>query len=321
MDILKEMIWPLAISFLMVVLMMPFIIRYFREKQMGQITLDVGPSWHESKSGTPTMGGVAFILSTVITAGLMVILNNGSSLTLLLLASVLVFYGLIGFIDDFIKLFMKRNLGLTSSQKFLAQVVIGVVFYLILVLNGFDNQLNIGFIQNVSLGYFYGIFAVIWMVGFSNATNLTDGIDGLMATTGTIAYGAYAYIAYTQEQWGILVFALSVIGGLLGFLIYNKKPAKIFMGDVGSLALGAGLAAMSILLKVEWTLLLIGLIFVIETASVMIQVAYFKKTGKRIFKMSPIHHHFEMDGWSEWKIVGIFGAVGLLMSILTIILL
>lgn len=321
MDILKEMIWPLAISFLMVVLMMPFIIRYFREKQMGQITLDVGPSWHESKSGTPTMGGVAFILSTVITAGLMVILNNGSSLTLLLLASVLVFYGLIGFIDDFIKLFMKRNLGLTSSQKFLAQVVIGVVFYLILVLNGFDNQLNIGFIQNVSLGYFYGIFAVIWMVGFSNATNLTDGIDGLMATTGTIAYGAYAYIAYTQEQWGILVFALSVIGGLLGFLIYNKKPAKIFMGDVGSLALGAGLAAMSILLKVEWTLLLIGLIFVIETASVMIQVAYFKKTGKRIFKMSPIHHHFEMDGWSEWKIVGIFGAVGLLMSILTIMLL
>lgn len=321
MDILKEMIWPLAISFLMVVLMMPFIIRYFREKQMGQITLDVGPSWHESKSGTPTMGGVAFILSTVITAGLMVILNNGSSLTLLLLASVLVFYGLIGFIDDFIKLFMKRNLGLTSLQKFLAQVVIGVVFYLILVLNGFDNQLNIGFIQNVSLGYFYGIFAVIWMVGFSNATNLTDGIDGLMATTGTIAYGAYAYIAYTQEQWGILVFALSVIGGLLGFLIYNKKPAKIFMGDVGSLALGAGLAAMSILLKVEWTLLLIGLIFVIETASVMIQVAYFKKTGKRIFKMSPIHHHFEMDGWSEWKIVGVFGAVGLLMSILTIILL
>lgn len=321
MDILKEMIWPLAISFLMVVLMMPFIIRYFREKQMGQITLDVGPSWHESKSGTPTMGGVAFILSTVITAGLMTILNNGTSLTLLLLASVLVFYGLIGFIDDFIKLFMKRNLGLTSSQKFLAQVVIGVVFYLILVLNGFDNQLNIGFIQNVSLGYFYGIFAVIWMVGFSNATNLTDGIDGLMATTGTIAYGAYAYIAYTQEQWGILVFALSVIGGLLGFLIYNKKPAKIFMGDVGSLALGAGLAAMSILLKVEWTLLLIGLIFVIETASVMIQVAYFKKTGKRIFKMSPIHHHFEMDGWSEWKIVGIFGAVGLLMSILTIILL
>ena len=321
MDILKEMIWPLAISFLMVVLMMPFIIRYFREKQMGQITLDVGPSWHESKSGTPTMGGVAFILSTVITAGLMAILNNGSSLKLLLLASVLVFYGLIGFIDDFIKLFMKRNLGLTSLQKFLAQVVIGVVFYLILVLNGFDNQLNIGFIQNVSLGYFYGIFAVIWMVGFSNATNLTDGIDGLMATTGTIAYGAYAYIAYTQEQWGILVFALSVIGGLLGFLIYNKKPAKIFMGDVGSLALGAGLAAMSILLKVEWTLLLIGLIFVIETASVMIQVAYFKKTGKRIFKMSPIHHHFEMDGWSEWKIVGIFGAVGLLMSILTIMLL
>lgn len=321
MGILNEMIWPFAISFVSVVLLMPLIIRYFREKQLGQVTREEGPSWHEAKSGTPTMGGVVFILSTVLTAIIVSVMGIGRSLSLGLLVSVLVLYGLIGFIDDFIKLFMKRNLGLTSSQKFIAQVVIGILFYVVILLNGFDNQINLGFVEQLSLGLLYGLFAVIWMVGFSNATNLTDGIDGLMATTGTIAYGAYAYIAFLQEEWGILVFALSVMGGILGFFLFNKKPAKIFMGDVGSLALGAGLAAMSILLHVEWTLLIIGIIFVIETASVMIQVTYFKKTGKRIFKMSPIHHHFEMIDWSEWKIVGVFGTIGLIAAILTIILL
>lgn len=321
MEILNEMIWPFAISFVSVVLLMPLIIRYFREKQLGQVTREEGPSWHEAKSGTPTMGGVVFILSTVLTAIIVSVMGIGRSLSLGLLVNVLVLYGLIGFIDDFIKLFMKRNLGLTSSQKFIAQVVIGILFYVVILLNGFDNQINLGFVEQLPLGLLYGLFAVIWMVGFSNATNLTDGIDGLMATTGTIAYGAYAYIAFLQEEWGILVFALSVMGGLLGFFLFNKKPAKIFMGDVGSLALGAGLAAMSILLHVEWTLLIIGIIFVIETASVMIQVTYFKKTGKRIFKMSPIHHHFEMIDWSEWKIVGVFGTIGLIAAILTIILL
>lgn len=321
MEILNEMIWPFAISFVSVVLLMPLIIRYFREKQLGQVTREEGPSWHEAKSGTPTMGGVVFILSTVLTAIIVSVMGIGRSLSLGLLVSVLVLYGLIGFIDDFIKLFMKRNLGLTSSQKFIAQVVIGILFYVVILLNGFDNQINLGFVEQLPLGLLYGLFAVIWMVGFSNATNLTDGIDGLMATTGTIAYGAYAYIAFLQEEWGILVFALSVMGGILGFFLFNKKPAKIFMGDVGSLALGAGLAAMSILLHVEWTLLIIGIIFVIETASVMIQVTYFKKTGKRIFKMSPIHHHFEMIDWSEWKIVGVFGTIGLIAAILTIILL
>lgn len=313
--------WPLVTSFLITIALMPFIIRYFRKKQLGQVTLDEGPSWHEEKSGTPTMGGVVFIVSSLLAVFIATIFDIDRSLNAWLLSIVFVLYGLIGFIDDFIKLFMKRNLGLTSRQKFLAQVVIGIIFYLVLIFNGFDNQLNLPFIGNLSIGYLYGLFAVFWMVGFSNATNLTDGIDGLMATTGTIAYAAYAYIAYVQEQWGVLLFAMSVIGGLLGFLIFNRKPARIFMGDVGSLALGAGLAAMSILLNVEWTLLLIGLIFVIETASVMLQVFWFKRTGNRIFKMSPIHHHFEMVGWSEWKIVGVFAGISLLMAILTIVFL
>lgn len=321
MEMMNVMIGPFLISLLIVLAFMPFIIRYFRKKQLGQVTLDEGPKWHESKSGTPTMGGVAFIVSSVLTILLATVLNWNRSLDMGLLVGVLVLYGLIGFVDDFIKLFMKRNLGLTSRQKFLAQVVIGILFYLILVWNGFDNQLTLPVIGELSLGYFYGVFAVFWLVGFSNATNLTDGIDGLMATTGTIAYAAYAYIAYVQEAWGVLIFALSVMGGLIGFFVFNRKPAKIFMGDVGSLALGAGLAAMSILLHVEWTLLLIGIIFVIETASVMLQVFWFKRTGNRIFKMSPIHHHFEMSDWSEWKIVIVFGLTGLLAALLALIIL
>lgn len=318
MEFMNRVLWPFVISFLIVIVLMPFIIRYFREKQLGQVTREVGPSWHNEKSGTPTMGGVAFILSTVLTALAAFLLNIENSINLWLLVGVLVLYGLIGLVDDFIILIKKQNEGLTSGQKFTAQIVIGVLFYLVLLAQGFDNTINIGFIQEIPLSYFYGIFAVFWMVGFSNATNLTDGIDGLLATTGSIAYAAYAYIAYTQEQWGVLVFAISVVGGLLGFFIFNKKPAQIFMGDVGSLALGAGLAAMSILLKVEWTILLIGIIFVIETASVMLQVASFKTRGKRIFKMSPIHHHFEIEGWSEWKIVGIFSLITLLGSLLAI---
>ncbi|MEY8291365.1 phospho-N-acetylmuramoyl-pentapeptide-transferase [Carnobacteriaceae bacterium 52-44] len=320
MEKMKVILWPLVTSFLITVVLMPFIIRYFKMKQFGQVIRDEGPSWHEAKSGTPTMGGIVIILSAILTVLVTTLIDVDRSLSVWLLTAVFVLYGLIGFIDDFIKLFMKRNLGLTSRQKFLAQVVIGIIFYLVLIFNGFNNQLNLPIIGNLPLGYLYGFFAVFWLVGFSNATNLTDGIDGLMASTGTIAYAAYAYIAYMQEQWGVLVFALSVIGGLIGFLIFNRKPAKIFMGDVGSLALGAGLAAMSILLNVEWTLLLIGLIFVLETASVMLQVFWFKRTGNRIFKMSPIHHHFEMDGWSEWKIVGVFAGVGLLMAILTLVI-
>ncbi len=311
---------PLITSLIIVVLLMPFIIRYFREKQLGQITLDDGPSWHEEKSGTPTMGGVAFILSTIMTILIVITFNLERNLVLGLLTTVFVAYGLIGFIDDFIKLIMKRNLGLTSKQKFLAQLAIGLLFYVVILQMGFDNQINLPIIGNLHLGYFYGIFATFWLVGFSNATNLTDGIDGLLGTTGTIAYATYAYLAYLQEEWAVMIFALSIAGGLLGFLFFNRKPAQIFMGDVGSLALGAGLAAISILLNLEWTLLLIGIIFVIETASVILQVASFQTTGKRIFKMSPIHHHFEMDGWSEWKIVGMFSGFALLSSLITLLL-
>lgn len=156
------------------------------------------------------------------------------------------------------------------------------------------------------------------MAGFSNATNLTDGIDGLLSATSLIALSAYAYIAIVQDQIGVLYFILALMGAIFGFFLFNKKPAHIFMGDVGSLAIGASFAAIAILLNREWSLLFIGIIYVVETASVMIQVAYFKRTGKRIFKMTPIHHHFELDGRSEWQIVGLFSLITLIVSIATV---
>lgn len=159
------------------------------------------------------------------------------------------------------------------------------------------------------------VFALIWIVGFSNAVNLTDGLDGLVGGLAAIAYSAYGYIAYQQQNWDILIACLSVVGALVAFLAFNHKPAKIFMGDVGSLALGAGLAVLAITLNVPWSLLWIGIVFVIETASVMLQVAVFRRTHKRIFKMTPIHHHFELSGWSEWQIVLVFWLVGLIAAI------
>lgn len=300
---------------------MPHVIHYFRKKQLGQMTREEGPKWHESKSGTPTMGGVAIIFAATLSAGIVSLLSQLFTTATVLLLFVFILYGLIGFADDYIKVIMKRNLGLTSLQKLIGQIIGGIVFYIGFSLLDIPSNLYIPLVGFVHLSWLYIAFVIFWMVGFSNATNLTDGLDGLLASTGGIAYAAYAVIAYYQNQWDVFVFALAVIGSLIGFFLFNKKPAKIFMGDVGSLALGAGLAGMSILLGQAWSLLFIGFVFVCETASVMIQVIYFKRTGKRIFKMSPIHHHFEMTGWSETKVVSIFSLVGLICTLVTLFVL
>lgn len=311
-------------SLLVTALIIPFLIRYFKSSQLGQVTREEGPSWHEVKSGTPTMGGLGILIATLLVSTVPALLTRNFTIELFILLFAFLSFGLIGFLDDFIKLFKKQNLGLTSGQKFIAQILFGIVtvgliFY-------FTNAYDLSsFISSVSHFYqvsllLYFVLMVIWMVGFSNATNLTDGIDGLMSSTGAIAYLFYAWAALQKEQLPISLFAFVVAGSLLGFLIFNKKPAKIFMGDVGSLALGAGLAVISILLNMEWSLLLVGFVFVMETASVIIQVTHFKRTGKRIFKMTPIHHHFEMSHWSEEKIVAIFSGITLFGCLLTYIL-
>ncbi|KRN60766.1 phospho-N-acetylmuramoyl-pentapeptide-transferase [Carnobacterium maltaromaticum DSM 20342] len=313
------MLMPFVSSFALTIMVMPMFIGYFRMKQIGQVTRDEGPKWHEVKTGTPTMGGVVFIIATLITAVWVGIWQGALTLSLGLLLFILALYGVLGFLDDFIKVFKKRNLGLTSKQKLIGQIIGGIIFFIVFKYEGLATKIAFPFIGSIDIGWLYGIFVIFWLVGFSNAVNLTDGLDGLVAGTASIAYGTYAVIAWHQQQTDILIFCVTIVGGLVGFFFFNKKPAKIFMGDVGSLALGGGLAAVSILLHQEWSLLLIGLIFVIETASVMIQVTSFKLTGKRVFKMSPIHHHFEMSGWSEWRVVLTFWSVGLLAAIVALL--
>lgn len=312
-----EMILPIASGFGITVATMPLFIGYFQIKKYGQEILEEGPNWHQAKAGTPTMGGTVFLIAIIISALWVAVWQQALTPALWISLFILLVYGGLGFLDDFIKIFRKRNMGLNSKQKLIGQIIGGVIFYAVLVSEGATNTVNV-FGYDLHLSFLYGLFVIVWLVGFSNAVNLTDGIDGLVSGLGAISFATYAIIAWNQQQHDILILCLSVVGALIGFFGYNHKPAKIFMGDVGSLALGGLLATISILLHQEWTLLLIGLVYIVETLSVMIQVTSFKLTGKRVFKMSPIHHHFEMVGWSEWKIDGVFWLISLLFSGITL---
>ncbi|MDS1015977.1 phospho-N-acetylmuramoyl-pentapeptide-transferase [Lentilactobacillus buchneri] len=309
---------PLLSTFVITAIFMPSLIKYFRSRHEGQMIREEGPSWHEKKSGTPTMGGILFIvaivLSDLVFGGAKGMLNP----TLLILLFVLITYGLLGMWDDSIKLFRRQNEGLKAWQKMLGQIVAAVIFSVVYIHEGFPMAIKIPFGGDLRLGYWYILFIVFWLVGFSNAVNLTDGLDGLVAGLGTISFAAYGIIAAVQKQTEVAVFCFSVVGGLLAFFIFNHKPAKIFMGDMGSLALGGALAAVSVLVHHEFSLLIIGIIYVCETASVIIQVGSFKLTGKRVFKMTPIHHHFEMSGWSEWKIDIVFWLIALVASAISV---
>ncbi|MDN5708078.1 MAG: phospho-N-acetylmuramoyl-pentapeptide-transferase [Planococcus sp. (in: firmicutes)] len=314
-------IFGFGIALIMTVALMPVFIPLLKRMKFGQSIREEGPESHLKKTGTPTMGGLVFLISIIVTVILVAAFNGELSTQVVILLIVLFGYGLIGFLDDFIKVVLKRNLGLTSLQKLLAQIVIAVLSFFLLRANGFDTALGIPFTDaSIELGWVYVLFIVFWLVGFSNAVNLTDGLDGLVAGTASIAFAAFGILAIVQQETGIALFTFTVAGGLIGFLIFNKYPAKVFMGDTGSLALGGALAMVSILLKQELLLLLIGLVFVIETASVILQVGSFKLRKKRIFKMSPIHHHFELSGWSEWKVVTVFWGVGFISAAVAVLL-
>ncbi|SUK15710.1 phospho-N-acetylmuramoyl-pentapeptide-transferase [Staphylococcus agnetis] len=239
---------------------------------------------------------------------------------LLLLVFVTLGFGLIGFIDDYIIVVKKNNQGLTSKQKFLAQIVIAVIFFVVAKgMNAFDfsTSINLPFTDiSIPLSFAYVIFIIFWQVGFSNAVNLTDGLDGLATGLSIIGFSMYAVMSFVLAQPAIGLFCVIMVAALAGFLPYNINPAKVFMGDTGSLALGGIFATISIMLNQELSLLFVGLVFVLETLSVMIQVTSFKLTGKRVFKMSPLHHHFELVGWSEWKVVGVFWTVGLISGLI-----
>jgi len=309
----------LVVSFAISVLIGPPIIRLLAQLKFGQKILEIGPNWHKSKQGTPTMGGFIFIISatvaTLIFAAPSVI--KGDTKTMIALFATLAF-GFIGFIDDFIKVFKKRNKGLSVKQKLLLQLLVALIFITSLYLSGnTSTSLFIPlFNKTIDIGYFYFPLSIFIIVGFVNAVNLTDGLDGL--ATGVTLPVAIFFVAvsiFTFNQ-SMAVFSAAVAGGLLGFLIYNFHPAKVFMGDTGSLFLGGAVCTMAMAYNMPLMLVVVGFIYLVEAVSVMLQVAYFKLTGgKRLFKMSPIHHHLEMSGMSEVRIVFLFTGITVFLCI------
>lgn len=306
----------LLVAFLLTVVMLPKLIKYLHYLKFGQEIRQEGPQSHIHKKGTPTMGGISFILAIVVALIIAMFLNSENIKYYLLFIYTTVSFAIIGYIDDMLIVVKKKNDGLSPRKKLLLQIVFSLIFY-ILVSLVYD---NVNFIEipiinyQLNTSYLYLLFVIFWQTGFSNAVNLTDGLDGLATSVTIITTSTFALLAYKENNFPVLVFCLAIVGALLGFLLFNKKPAKIFMGDTGSLALGGILAAISIILHKEIVFLFIGLVYILETLSVIIQVAYFKKTGKRIFKMSPLHHHFELTGYGEVKTVYIFVIIAVISS-------
>lgn len=292
----------------------PFFIPELHKLKFGQSIREEGPKSHQKKSGTPTMGGIMIILG--ITLGTLA----AAPWTPEVLLAVFIMLGhfVLGFLDDYIKVVKKRNLGLKARQKLAGQILIAcVTMYVATQVLGIDTDIWIpGLDANVSLGVLYYPLVLFVLVGTSNAVNLTDGLDGLAAGTVAIAASAFAVVSVLTGHGDLSYFCVAMAAACLAFLRFNAHPAKVFMGDTGSLALGGALAAVGILTHTELLLVVIGFVFVCEALSVIIQVISFQTTGKRVFRMSPIHHHFELGGWSEWKVVTVFWCVGLLASVL-----
>jgi len=308
---------PLACSLLLSALFTYISIKLFRYFNIGQSIRGEGPQEHLKKSGTPTMGGIAVLLSFAI--AVLVFLDLDGKYTALVLLTI--GFGLIGFLDDLMKVVFKKNEALKPSQKMALQIFISLLFGAYLLFAGHESGVT-GLLRaaGFSFGWLYLPLTVLMIISASNATNLTDGLDGLLAGTAILASGAYAVIASRMMNYDADAMCALMAASLAGFLIFNFKPAKIFMGDAGSLAIGAFLAGAAILLHKELLLLLIGGVFVIETLSVIVQVASFKMTGRRIFKMSPLHHHFELSGMKEKNVVFIFWGVGLIFAVLGVMI-
>ncbi len=300
-------------AFVLGLILGKLVIPLLRALKAGQSIREIGPKWHAGKAGTPTMGGVIFIIAVLVCIPVgWKDIAQGDLSSLYIFGFSLVF-GLIGFLDDFFKVKYKRNLGLTALQKFLLQLAAAVVYLFLLRSSGMlTNDLYIPFV-NVSLEIpwvLYFAFAAFVMVGCVNAVNLTDGIDGLATGVTMPVMLFFALIAACWAQTGTALFCIALFGALAAFLCYNFHPAKVFMGDTGSLFLGAAVCGTAFALDMPLILILVGIIYIIETVSVILQVGYFKLThGKRIFRMTPIHHHFEMGGWNEVKIFAVFTAV------------
>ena len=314
----------LVISFIIAIILGFIIIPILKKLKVGQIERDDGPKSHLKKQGTPTMGGIIMIITMIIViTGTYIYFTvqgqNDIANKILPLLLVSIGFGLIGFIDDFKKLVLKNTEGLKPSYKMLGLLIISVAYvvYLVYGLNiGTDTYIPI-MKQYVSIPtYIYIPFAIIVMLATTNAINLTDGIDGLSSSVSAIIITCLTVIGILFAATEIGIFGSIIIGAILGFLMFNLHPAKVFMGDTGSLLLGGVISAMALYIKMPLLLIVIALVPVLETLSVIIQVAYFKKTGNRVFKMAPLHHHFELSGWKESKVVIVFSAITLVLCII-----
>ena len=322
----------LVLAFALTAILGPMFIGWLHKLKYGQEIREEGPQWHQKKSGTPTMGGIMFItgigVAVLINMAITAIMGNldDNIMKSVILFAIALGFGAIGFIDDYIKVVKKRNLGLRALQKFLLQLAFAAAYVVIMYCMGMLRcEVIIPFIRySVTLPiWLYIPFVMFVVVGTVNAVNLTDGLDGLASSVTVVTSLFFAlYAFFTFNQTGISIFAMAIVGGLLGFLIFNKYPAKVFMGDTGSLFLGGAIALIAIDLNMPIYLIIVGFIYFAETLSVIMQTAYFKYTkkkygeGRRIFKMTPIHHHFEMISWKETKIVSVFSLVTLILCII-----
>lgn len=302
------------VAFIFSLFIGPAVIKWLKYLKFGQSIRKEGPESHQKKAGIPTMGGILILLSLTCTV-LLFLTKQHLALSCLL---VTVGYGLIGFLDDMIIVVKKRNLGLTAKQKLFGQIVIAGLFaYYIWQHPEISKQILIpGFNYTLDLGYLYIPFVILVLIGTSNAVNLTDGLDGLASGTVIICLLAFLVITLTLKSFALAGFICALLGSCLGFLWFNCHPAEVFMGDTGSLALGGACAGIAVLTGTELLLFIIGGIFVMETVSVILQVSSFKLTGKRIFRMSPIHHHFELLGWKETKVVYRFYLLAVLFALI-----
>ncbi len=301
-----------------------FFVRFAKGKKIGQSVSTTLGERHIKKNGIPTMGGFIFIVPVLVSIFLLyirgsIIMNHN----LFILLFVFVAYAFLGFIDDYLKIHYKNNKGISITTKFLLQMAIALVFFYVFMKNGGEPVLWITSIGvNIHMGWLFGIFILFVLVGTSNAVNITDGLDGLAGGLSAIAFLAFGIITWNtgwmQGYEEVAIFCFLLVGSLLGFLLYNTHPAKIIMGDLGSLALGGALATVAIVSRHELSLVLVGGIFVVETISSFIQIIAIRKFHKKIFKMAPLHHHFEQIGWSETDIVKFFWVIGFLLAMAAI---
>ena len=301
-----------------------FMVPFLHKLKFGQTIREVGPSWHKNKQGTPTMGGLMFIIGGLAAAVVCIAflwMHGGAETQLMLVrivagALMAVGFGLVGFMDDYISIKKHRNLGLTEIQ-----FIIAAAYLVSVSMAGGTTETLLPFIGTVDLGVFYYFIAAVLIVGMVNAVNFTDGLDGLNSSVTIVVCLTFSVIAMMLSMKGLSILAAAMVGALIGFLFWNANPAKVFMGDTGSLFLGGYVCALAFGVNMPVLLLLVGIIYIVEILSVVLQVGYFKLThGKRIFKMAPIHHHFEMCGWKENKVCFVFSGVTLVAGILAVLL-